>query len=47
VCIRRDARVLGKHINIDSKHEYYAMINRQWSESLRHAFHAIPDPDWL
>ncbi len=47
VCIRRDTRTLGKHVNIDSKHEYYTMINRQWSESLRHAFHAIPDPDWL
>lgn len=47
VCIRRDTRVLGKHVNIDSKHEYYTMINRQWSESLRHAFHAIPDPEWL
>jgi putative proteasome-type protease len=47
LCIKRDALRLGKHINIDSQHEYYAMINRQWSESLRHAFHAIPDPDWL
>jgi putative proteasome-type protease len=47
LCIKRDALKLGKHTNIDSHHEYYAMINRQWSESLRHAFHAIPDPDWL
>jgi putative proteasome-type protease len=47
VCIRRDALRLGKHINIDAAHQYYSMINRQWSESLRHAFHAIPDPDWL
>jgi putative proteasome-type protease len=47
ICIKRDALKLGKHINIDSQHEYYAMIHRQWSESLRHAFHAIPDPDWL
>ncbi len=47
ICIKRDALRLGKHVNIDSQHEYYAMINRQWSESLRHAFHAIPDPDWL
>jgi putative proteasome-type protease len=47
LCIKRDTLKLGKHTNIDSQHEYYAMINRQWSESLRHAFHAIPDPDWL
>jgi putative proteasome-type protease len=47
ICIRRDALKLGSHINIDAKHQYYAMINRQWSESLRHAFHAIPDPDWF
>lgn len=46
-CIRRDALKLGKHISIDATHQYYAMINKQWSESLRHAFHAIPDPDWL
>ncbi|MGD9841312.1 MAG: peptidase [Steroidobacteraceae bacterium] len=47
VCIRRDYLKLGKHISIDAEHAYYTMINRQWSESLRHAFHAIPDPDWL
>lgn len=47
ICIKRDALRLGKHLNIDSQHEYFNMIHRQWSESLRHAFHAIPDPDWL
>lgn len=47
ICIRRNTLTLGKHLSIDAKHEYYSMINRQWSESLRHAFHAIPDPDWL
>ncbi len=47
ICIKRDSLKLGKHSNIDATHQYYAMINRQWSESLRHAFHAIPDPDWL
>jgi len=47
ICIKRDALKLGKHLSIDDKHEYYNMIHRQWSESLRHAFHAIPDPDWL
>ena len=47
VCLRRDALKLGKHVSIDAQHQYYAMINRQWSESLRHAFHAIADPDWI
>jgi putative proteasome-type protease len=47
ITIKRDAIKVGSHVNIDAQHQYYAMINRQWSESLRHAFHAIPDPDWL
>jgi putative proteasome-type protease len=47
ITVKRDALKIGSHINIDANHQYYAMINRQWSESLRHAFHAIPDPDWL
>lgn len=47
ICIRRDALRISSHVSIDSKHEYYQMINRSWSDSLRHAFHAIPDPEWL
>lgn len=47
ICVKRDALKLACHINIDQQHQYYAMINRSWSESLRHAFHAIPDPDWF
>ena len=47
ITIRRDALQIGSHISIDAQHQYYSMINRQWSESLRHAFHAIPDPDWI
>ncbi|HEX2584708.1 MAG TPA: proteasome-type protease [Steroidobacteraceae bacterium] len=47
VCVRRDTLKIACHINIDANHEYNAMINRSWSDSLRHAFHAIPDPDWL
>ncbi|MGC3981643.1 MAG: proteasome-type protease [Steroidobacteraceae bacterium] len=47
ITIKRDTLKVGSHVNINSQHQYYAMINRQWSESLRHAFHAIPDPDWL
>ena len=47
ITVKRDALRIGSHVNIDAQHQYYTMINRQWSESLRHAFHAIPDPDWL
>jgi len=47
VCVRRDTLKVACHVNIDANHEYNAMINRSWSDSLRHAFHAIPDPDWF
>lgn len=47
ICIRRNALKITSHVNIDSSHEYYRMINHSWSDSLRHAFHAMPDPDWL
>jgi len=47
VCVRRDSLKVACHINIDAQHQYYSMINRSWSDSLRHAFHAMPDPDWF
>jgi len=47
ICVKRNALKLACHLSIDHQHQYYAMINRTWSESLRHAFHAIPDPDWF
>lgn len=47
ICIKRDMLEVSSHVNIDAKHDYYQMINRSWSDSLRHAFHAIPDPEWL
>ena len=34
-------------MNIDADDEYFRMIRYGWSEQLRHAFHALPDPDWL
>jgi len=46
VCIKRDALSVASHINIDGDHRYFQMIRTRWSESLRHAFHALPDPDW-
>ncbi len=47
VCIRRDALKVMSHISMDGEHEYFRMIRKRWSESLRHAFHELPDPDWL
>lgn len=47
VCIKRDALRVASHISIDEDHAYFQMIRKRWSESLRHAFHALPDPEWL
>lgn len=47
VCIKRDTMRVLSHVNIDEHDAYFAMIRRRWSESLRHAFHELPDPDWL
>lgn len=47
VCIKRDALCVLSHVSVDSDHEYFNMIRSSWSESLRHAFHALPDPEWL
>ena len=33
------------HRNVTSDDEYYRMIRSGWSDSLRHAFHALPNPD--
>ena len=45
--IKRDALRVQNHINIDESHAYFRMIRSRWSESLRHAFHELPDPEWL
>jgi putative proteasome-type protease len=47
LCIKRDTLQVQSHINIDTDHTYFQMIRTRWSESLRHAFHELPDPDWL
>ncbi len=47
VCVKRDAHRVMSHISMDAEHEYFRMIRKRWSESLRHAFHELPDPDWL
>jgi putative proteasome-type protease len=47
LCVKRDALRVASHISIDTDHQYFSMIRSGWSESLRHAFHALPDPEWL
>jgi putative proteasome-type protease len=47
LCIKRDTLRVASHISIDNDHQYFSMIRSGWSESLRHAFHALPDPEWL
>ena len=47
ISVKRDALQVHSHVNIDEDHEYFRLIRGRWGESLRHAFHAMPDPDWL
>jgi putative proteasome-type protease len=47
VTVQRDALRVHNHINIDEQHAYFRMVRTRWSESLRHAFHELPDPDWI
>jgi putative proteasome-type protease len=47
LCVQRDTLRVQSHINIDEQHAYFRMVRTRWSESLRHAFHELPDPDWL
>jgi putative proteasome-type protease len=45
--IHRDALRVQSHVSINEDHEYFRMIRKRWSESLRHAFHELPDPEWM
>jgi putative proteasome-type protease len=45
--IQRDTWRVHSHVNITEDHTYFKMIRTRWSESLRHAFHEMPDPDWM
>ncbi len=45
--IQRDTLRVHTHVNITEEHAYFKMIRTRWSESLRHAFHELPDPDWV
>ena len=42
--IKRDTLRVASHVSIDMDHQYFSMIRSGWSESLRHAFHALPIP---
>ena len=47
VTVQRDTLRIHSHVNIDEQHAYFRMVRTRWSESLRHAFHELPDPDWI
>src|SRR4051812_43504258 len=42
--LRRDGFALTQHRNIGSDDAYFKVIRDGWGESLRNAFHALPDP---
>src|SRR5688572_7879961 len=42
--VRRDALQVSLHRNIGADDSYFKVIRDGWSESLRNAFHALPDP---
>lgn len=47
ISVHRDALRIHSHVNITEDHAYFKMIRTRWSESLRHAFHELPDPEWM
>jgi putative proteasome-type protease len=47
ISVHRDALRVNSHTSIAEDHAYFQMIRTRWSESLRHAFHELPDPDWM
>lgn len=47
VIARRDQLSVARHISIDADNAYFQSIRTRWGEALRHAFAALPEPDWL
>jgi putative proteasome-type protease len=45
LCVRRDELRVHLHRNITTDDAYFSMIRSGWSDSLRHAFHALPNPE--
>ena len=44
LCLKRDALRVLSHRSIGADDDYFRMIRSGWGESLRHAFHALPNP---
>ena len=42
--VRRDGLAISLHRNIGPDDAYFKVIRDGWGESLRNAFHALPDP---
>lgn len=47
VVLRRDQFAIARHMSIDGDNPYFQNIRGAWGDALRHAFTALPDPDWL
>ncbi len=47
VVVRRDQFSVARHVSIDADNPYFQSIRGLWSDALRHAFTALPEPDWL
>lgn len=47
VCVRTDDFKVALHESIDARNPYFAALRTRWSESLLHAFHQLPKPEWL
>ncbi|MBU1235545.1 MAG: proteasome-type protease [Gammaproteobacteria bacterium] len=46
VYIRRDTLKVERHVTINDDDAYFTMIRCRWGESLRGAFHDLPNPEW-
>ena len=44
LCLKRDALRVLMHRSIAADDDYFRMIRSSWGESMRHAFHALPNP---
>jgi putative proteasome-type protease len=47
VVLRRDQFTIARHMSIEADNPYFLSIRGAWGDALRHAFTALPDPDWL
>ncbi len=47
VVIYTDELGVANHQVIEADNEYFRQIGSRWGEAVSHAFHELPDPDWL